>query len=207
MTDTPDIQPIPAVEPDLPTMDLPLRSAVLELERHASGAGWDQPARLYALVPTEELLANEPSLEAMLGLEPGADLTGSLTPIEQDELPADVHVEQLLAEMIWPPAVFGAAVTVERIVLPPSVELPDDEEAAARLATEHPERQEVRMVVGATRAGSSYCAMRLRAHDDPSSVLEGPDLVPVLLELLHSTLAPVDEPEPGIDMTPGWTEQ
>ena len=41
------------------------------------------------------------------------------------------------------------------------------------------------MVAGATRAGSTYCALRLRAHDDDFAVIEGPDLVPALLELLR----------------------
>ena len=33
------------------------------------------------------------------------------------------------------------------------------------------------MVVGVTRAGGSYCALRLRAHDDDQSVVGGADLV------------------------------
>jgi hypothetical protein len=153
-------------------------------------AGWDRPARLFALVHTEELLANEPGLAGVLEVDPDADLTGSLTPIEQDELPPDLPLEQLLGEMMWPEAVHGTAVVVERLVLPPTVELPEDQEAAQVLAETHPERQEVRMVAGATRTGSTYCALRLRAHDDDFAVIEGPDLVPALLELLLSTLAP-----------------
>jgi hypothetical protein len=175
-----------------PAADLALRAAVLELERHAAESGWDQPARLFALVHTEELLANEPGLADMLEVDPTADLTGSITPIEQDELPEDVTLEQLLGEMTWPDAVHGTAVIVERLVLPPSVELPEDDAAAQELAESHPERQEVRMVGGATRTGSTYCALRLRAHDEDFSVIEGPDLVPALLELLQSTLLPVD---------------
>jgi len=46
----------------------------------------------------------------------------------------------------------------------------------------------VRIVAGATRSGSTYCALRMRSHDDALSVLEAPDLVPALLELLRSTL-------------------
>ena len=185
--DRPDDQP----EELAPAADLALRAAVLELERHAAEAGWDQPARLFALVHTEELLANEPGLAEMLEVDPGTDLTGSITPIEQDDLPADVPLEQLLSEMMWPDAVHGTAAIVERLVLPPTVELPEDEQAAQSVAESHPERQEVRMVAGATRSGSTYCALRLRAHDDDFSVIEGADLVPALLELLQSTLAPV----------------
>lgn len=172
-----------------PAADLALRAAVLELEKHAAEAGWDQPARLFALVLTERLLADEPHLASMLGIDTGADLTGSITPVEQDELPPDVPLEDLLTQMMWPDGVHGAAVTVERLVLPPSVtDLPDDPAAAQEIAQSHPERQEVRMVAAATREGSTYAAMRLRSHDDEHSVLEGPDLVPALLELVQATL-------------------
>ena len=59
---------------------------------------------------------------------------------------------------------------------------------AERFAREHPLRQEVRIVAGATRAGATYCALRLRAHDDDQSVVDGTELVPGLLDLLRSTL-------------------
>lgn len=96
--------------------------------------------------------------------------------------------------MEWPEEVLGTAVIVERLVLPPSVgDLPDDASEAQELAQTHPDRQEVRMIAGATRAGSTYCALRLRSHDDAFAVIEGPDLVPALLELLQGTLAPVDQ--------------
>ncbi len=190
MTDDPTELHTESVEELAPAADLALRGAVLELEKHAAGEGWDKPARLFALVHTEELLANEPGLAEMLEVDPTADLTGSLTPIEQDEVPPDMPLEQLLSEMMWPEAVHGTAAIVERLVLPPTVELPDDESAAQELAESHPERQEVRMVAGATRTGSTYCALRLRSHDEDFAVIEGPDLVPALLELLLSTLAP-----------------
>ena len=45
--------------------------------------------------------------------------------------------------------------------------------SAAAYASEHPDRQEVRIVAAATRAGASYCALRLRAHDEDTSVLTG----------------------------------
>ncbi len=176
-----------------PAADLALRAAVLELEQHAHEGGWDQPAQLFALVPTEDLLANEPQLAGLLGIDPGADLTGSLTPIEQDALPAEESLEQFLTQMIWPEEVWGTAVVVERLVLPPSVQdLPEDPEAAQQVAETHPEREEVRIIAGATRSGSTYCALRLRSHDDDLHVIEGLDLVPALLELLLATLS---EPE------------
>lgn len=180
-----------------PAADLALRAAVLELEKHAAGEGWDRPARLYALVPTQQLLADEPGLAAMLEIDPGADLTGSLTPVEQEALPLDRSLEELLAEMMWPDAVHGTAAVVERLVLPPTVtDLPEDPLEAQQVAAAHPEREEVRMVAGATRAGTTWCALRLRSHDDDFAVIEGPDLVPALLQLLQATLAPV-EVDPG----------
>jgi hypothetical protein len=180
-----------------PAADLALRAAVLELEKHAAGEGWDRPARLYALVPTQQLLADEPGLAAMLEIDPGADLTGSLTPVEQEALPLDRSLEELLAEMMWPDAVHGTAAVVERLVLPPTVtDLPEDPVEAQQVAATHPDREEVRMVAGATRAGTTWCALRLRSHDDDFAVIEGPDLVPALLQLLQATLAPV-EVDPG----------
>ena len=43
-----------------PRADEGLATAVLEIERHAAEAGWDQPARLFALVETARLVAREP---------------------------------------------------------------------------------------------------------------------------------------------------
>ena len=57
----------------------------------------------------------------------------------------------------------------------------------------HPERQEVRIVAGATRERTTYCALRLRAHDDDQSVVGGADLVPELIALLGATLEPMED--------------
>jgi hypothetical protein len=166
----------------------PLLTAVLELETHAAEAGWDQPGRLYALVPTSDLLSREPALAAAMGLDSAS--AGGLTPVEQDDVPVDTPLETTLRQVMWPAEVFGCAAVVERLVLPPSADaqLPPDPEAADRYAAEHPDREEVRIVAGATRDGSTYCALRMRSHDDPQSVMKAPDLVPALLELLRSTL-------------------
>jgi hypothetical protein len=170
-------------------VDVALRTAVREIETHASEAGWDQPARLYALVPTSDLLAREPALAAAMGLDE-VTAAGSLTPVEQDDVPVDKPLEAVLGRIMWPAEVFGCAAVVERLVLPPTAdgELPEDPGAAEQYAADHPDRQEVRIVAGATRDGATYCALRMRSHDDAFSVLESPDLVPALLELLRSTL-------------------
>ncbi len=47
----------------------PLTRAVLEIDEYASGLGWDQPARLFALVDTALMRAQEPELAAQLGLD------------------------------------------------------------------------------------------------------------------------------------------
>jgi len=160
-----------------------LTAAVKEIEQHAAGAGWDQPARLFALVETARLVEREPQLAATVG-------DGGLTPVEQEGLASGRPLEDQLPGITWPQAVHGCAALVERVVLPPEVEaaLPDDPEQAASYAAEHPERQEVRIVAAATRDGDSWCAMRLRAHDDDALVLTGPDLAPGLLGLVRGTL-------------------
>lgn len=166
-----------------------LKLAVREIEAYAAEAGWDQPARLFALVPTADLLQREPGLAEALGVDEET-AAESLTPVEQEPVPSDQDVEDVLARIMWPAEVFGCAAVVERLVLPPSVdgELPEDPEAAQEFAAEHPDRQEVRIVAAATRDGTTYCALRLRSHDDDFSVLESRDLVPALLELLSDTL-------------------
>jgi len=52
----------------------------------------------------------------------------------------------------------------------------------------HPERDDVRMAVGVLRSGESWCAVRTRSHDEDTSVIGGPDLVPGLVEGLRATL-------------------
>jgi hypothetical protein len=171
-----------------PDIDPALAAAVLEVESHASSLGWDGPARLYALVETARLVEREPALAATMGLD-DASAEGSLTPIEQDQLGAEV-LESTLESIMWPDEVAGCAAVVERLVLPPGVdaELPGDAQEAQEYAREHPERQEVRIAAGVTRAGAAYCALRLRAHDEDLSVVTGTDLVPGLIDLLRATL-------------------
>ncbi len=166
-----------------------LGSVVREVEAHAARAGWDQPAQLFALVDTADLLQREPHLAELLGVEAQDQ---ALTPVEQET--SSESLEELLASILWPPEVAGCAVVVEALTVPPDAEqVPTDAEAAAEYAASHPDRQEARIVAGALRSGESFCAIRQRAHDEDDLVLAGPDLVPALLELLHTTL----QPEPG----------
>ena len=54
-----------------------LIAGLMDIERHVGGLGWDQPARLFALVPTAELIAAEPHLAEHLtgGTEPAVTCT------------------------------------------------------------------------------------------------------------------------------------
>ncbi|WAZ24009.1 PPA1309 family protein [Streptomyces cinnabarinus] len=168
----------------------PLTRAVLEIDEYASGLGWDQPARLFALVDTARLRAQEPGLAAQLGLEDEQETSG-LTPIEQDEIPTGKPLDEFLGTIAWPDAVTGCALTVERLMLPPSAEaqVPEglDEAALTKWVARHPERQEVRMTVAVLRDGTRDSAVRLREKDTPTEVLTGKDLVPGLSEALAAT--------------------
>jgi hypothetical protein len=170
----------------------PLTRAVLEIDEYASGLGWDQPARLFALVDTAQLRAQEPGLAAQLGLQDAPETTG-LTPIEQDEIPADKPLDEFLGTIAWPDAVVGCALTVERLMLPPSAEasVPEglSDKKLAKWVAEHPDRQEVRMTVGVLRDGTRDSALRLREKDAPTEVLTGAGLVPGLAEALSATFA------------------
>lgn len=161
-----------------------LEAVVREVEAHAARAGWDQPAQLFALVGTAELLTREPQLAELLGVNRD---DGGLTPVEQETTSASL--EELLPSIVWPPEVLGCAVIVEAMTVPPGDgHVPEDPEAAAEYAATHPQREEARIVAGALRTGESFCAIRQRAHDEDDMVLSGHDLVPGLLELLLATL-------------------
>ncbi|GAA3108265.1 hypothetical protein JOF29_001593 [Kribbella aluminosa] len=171
-----------------------LSRAVVEIEKHVSSAGWDQPAQLFALVPTAELLRAEPQLAAELGAE---DASQPLTPVAQGELPGGVDDDNLantLGRIEWPDGVAGCAVAIERIVLPAAAESGlssvESDAELARLAGSDPRRHEVRMVAAVLREGGHFGAVRLRAHDEASAVLTGVDLVPTLCEVLSLTFEP-----------------
>jgi hypothetical protein len=167
--------------------DSPLARAVREIEAHAHEAGWDQPPQLYALVPTDELLAHEPALGAQLGIDPST-AAGSLTPVQQDQLPLDRPLEETLQGIMWPAEVAGCAAVLERLALPPEAEreMPEDPAEAQEYAAGHPDRHEVRMAAGVSRDGNQHCVLRVRTHE--GALLQGPDLVPTLTRLLLETL-------------------
>ncbi|HMG28561.1 MAG TPA: PPA1309 family protein [Jiangellaceae bacterium] len=167
----------------------PLARALTEIERHVADSGWDQPARLYALAPTDELVTLEPALADQLGIDADAPPADGLTPVEQ-ELPEE-SLEEVLATIAWPDTVVGCALALERIVLPPGAEggMPDDAVAAAQWAASHPDRSEVRIVVGVMRDGARSSVLRVRGHDEDADLVRDPELAPELAEALASTFA------------------
>jgi hypothetical protein len=166
-----------------------LSEAVLEIERHVSESGWDQPARLFALVRTADLLAAEPQLAEQLGPDAARH---ELTPVAQDGLPPGAgDLTDALARIEWPEAVTGCAVAVERVVLPQDADAGAGTVTAVDVAAaaQDPRRHEVRMVGGVLRDGTRFGAVRLRTHDQDDAVLSGADLVPTLCEVLALTFA------------------
>ncbi|MDO4244222.1 MAG: PPA1309 family protein [Actinomyces sp.] len=173
-----------------------LARTVIEIEAHVAQSGWDAPVRVFALVHTARALGTDPELEQSLTPEALAEARvdpHALTAVEQEGLPAATDLEDLLRQLAWPETVDGVALSSEQIVLPPAAQA----EAAARsdpherlaLLAAHPDREEMRLVVGVLRQGSSWCALRSRRLDTPASVVTGADLVPGLVEALRTTLS------------------
>lgn len=160
-----------------------LIACLMDVERHVSSSGWDQPARLFALVTTQTLLHVEPQLR---GRVPEAN-PDSLTAIEQDEFHATDDVIERLRSIFWPDTVEGCALAMERAFLPPEHEsaLPEDPEEAAVFVASHPAKTDVRIVVGVLRDGTRHGLARLVTN--PEDLLGAEDLVPGLADALIST--------------------
>lgn len=175
------------MQPDRDLVLDPLHAVVGEVEGHVDEAGWDQPPQLFALVETEELLRAEPQLARTMGLVAG--VPGGLTPVAQDPL-GDGELDEQLARVVFPRDVLGVVLVHEVVVLPPSAEAALGEvDDVAAVATGHPERREVRMVVAVVRGGGRACVLRLRGTGgQPDERVTGPDLAPALAEALLATL-------------------
>lgn len=172
-----------------------LDAVVAEIERHVAAAGWDQPPQLFALVPTPEVLREQPDLAPTLGVDPAdPSVADALTPIEQDPLP-EGPLDAALAQIEWPEAVTGCALAHEVVMLPPEAEasLPEGtSEETIAYAAQHPGRQEIRLVAAVLRDGTRAAALR-RRRQDADTVGEGdllcdPDLAPDLCNALLATL-------------------
>ena len=169
-----------------------IKEAVQEIESYVATFGWDGPIRVFALIRSSEALSDHPELADQLPSDVSLNAAASdeaLFSVEQEDLPPADSIEVLLAQLAWPEAVAGAAITCERITLPPEAEseIPEDPAQAELFITKDSRRQDVRMAVGVMRTGESWCALRLKAYDDDESVLGSVDLVPELVEALTST--------------------
>ncbi|MFI9270475.1 PPA1309 family protein [Kitasatospora sp. NPDC052896] len=175
----------------LPPAATPLTRAALEIDEYVAGLGWDLPTRLFALVDSAQLRRTDPALAKQLGLDAAQD--GSLTPVEQDELPAGMALDEFLGTIAWPDMVAGCALVVERLMLPPGAEKTRPANASeaqiAEWVANHPNRQEVRITAAVLRDGKRETALRLREKDLAREVLTGPDLVPGLTKALLATFA------------------
>lgn len=194
-----------------------LLAALVELEHHVGAAGWDQPARLFALVRTDELIVAEPELAAHLGLRSSTEghPPGALSSIEQEdfrsvggpqaddpqaddpdgwEAVSESDLPAVLARIMWPDAVAGCALALERSFLPTRFEadLPEDSLDAEQFVAGHPERQDLRLVVGVLRTGAAHCFARLVSR--PEDLMSGPELAPGVVSALAATL---DTDRPG----------
>ncbi len=160
-----------------------LLASLVEIEHHVSSIGWDQPARLFALVDTTALITAEPHLAGQLHVT----AEGSLTSIEQDEFHAGEDLAAALARLRWSDAVSGCAIALERAFLPSSAEaaVPSDPAEATAFVQVHPQRQDVRVVVGVLRSGQAHALARLVSR--PDQLLSGADLVPALAAALAET--------------------
>ena len=182
---SPDPQSDPAT-PARSTPGMSLPQVIREVEDFAAAAGWDQPPQLFALVATEELLARQPELGDQV------DMGSALTPVAQEPLP-DEDLADALAGIVWPETVSGCALVQEIVVLPQDAEaaLSEDTDAVRmrRIAMEHPQRREARLVAGVLRDGSAACVLRVRGDDEsPDEIVEHPELAPNLVDALRETL-------------------
>lgn len=165
----------------------PLVAAAIDTEKHVGKAGWDQPARMFALVNNALLLKSEPSMAGQLK---DADPRG-FSAIEQEGLPSTTDLESMLGRVAWPEGVDGVALTVERLVVPPEAErdLPADKDKATEALAAHPNRQDVRLLVAVLRDGESVCLLRQRRYDSDDAVAIGNDIAPGLVHALKATLS------------------
>jgi hypothetical protein len=175
-----------------------LPSVAHEVEDFLADTGWDQPPQLFALVPTRDLVAAEPDLADRLPSVEG------LTPVAQDPLDGE-DLAETLTQICWPAEVTGCALAQEIVVLPPGAEAELDRavaenvgsgadtdelnQVAVRVAQQHPDRRDARLVVAVLRAGSFCCLLRLRGEgDQPDELVEHPDLAPNMVSALLRTL-------------------
>ncbi|QRO86750.1 PPA1309 family protein [Kytococcus sedentarius] len=198
---------------DLPHADL--LQVAQETEQHVAADGWGQRERVFALVPTADLVAAEPSLaDALAG-------AGRYSSIEQ-ELPEGVELEEYLGRLAWPRSVTGCALAVERLRAAPAAEGGTADEAGGTASEDGPDdtaseggsgdtaseggaddtaseggsgdtaseggTEPVRLLVVATREGERFTLVRFAAHDSDDAVAVGAEVGTDLQAALATTL-------------------
>lgn len=175
-----------------PDRQTALRTAVVDIERHVATRGWDSGVTVFSLVRTQAALATDPALAGELPTDAASAAEENpqhLLSIEQEGLPQADTLEELLSQLAWPEQVEGAALVVERIIVPPTaeVDMPAEGQEALAYLESHPERQDVRIAAGALRSGETWCALRSRTNDSDDAVGGSPDAVPGLVAALQAT--------------------
>jgi hypothetical protein len=164
----------PDPDASVAALDRALAHAVREVEMFVDEGGWDAPRQLFALVPTDELLAHEPGLLSQIGsddADPSDPDLPRYTPVEQGEIPGDT-VADALAKVAWPDEIHGCVLVLEIMT-----------ESGDHLA-------EGRLAVGVMRdRPAGACALRWR-HAPNRPVTYSPDLAPDLVAALHATFEP-----------------
>jgi hypothetical protein len=179
-----------------------LARSIREVAEYLDGQGWDLPSQMFALVPTAELAAAEPSLLDQLDSD-------QFTPVAQEPFPVDnepwTPVEEFLATTRWPDTVAGCVLVQQILVLPPDAESDLDEamvplladtaaadRAAVAAAGSHPDRRDARLYCAVLRDGPSLSLLQLRPDDDDPfpdlELLSYPNLAANLLDALRHTL-------------------
>ena len=138
---------------------------------------------------TADLLEREPQLAELLGRRGGTP--SGLTPVEQETI--SESLEELLSTILWPPEVAGCAVVrrgADRAARTPAT-YPTDAEAAAEYAAS-PSATARRPASWPARCAPVRASARSASAPMTRTTWcsSGHDLVPVLLELLHTTLEP-----------------
>ncbi|HEY2834290.1 MAG TPA: PPA1309 family protein [Sporichthyaceae bacterium] len=169
-------------------MDPALHTFLVELGEQVATEGWDQPPRLFALFAIADLQRDAPAAARRLGV---AEVDPHATPWTARETPFDAGegLDDALGQIMWDDEVAGCALVLELLTLPSSTqaELPDDRAAAQRFAADHPDRAELRVVVGVLRDGTRDATVRLRDEFRSDPVLFGADLATGVARILLAT--------------------
>jgi len=154
--------------------DSVLADTVRELDQHVAEGGWDQSARLFAIVPTADLATDHPELVS-------AENSGQFMFVEQEAPLDNENVIGSLEQISWPAEITGAAIAIERLI---SMQ-PDDE---VDLESDS-QTQELRIIALVMRDGTNINAIRQRSFDDGTDVAVASDLVPAINKALLQTFA------------------